>query len=76
MGSIIAYTQSFAKEIHNLSKLSHQNVIRFEGYLLEYDYPSIIMTWAVGGTVIEYIKKFPKCDLAEIVRGQSFSIFK
>lgn len=59
--------QSFAKEMYSLSKIEHKNIIQLEGYVLENGFPTIILEWAEGGTVIEYIKANPDCDLVEIV---------
>lgn len=42
--------------------------------MLEYDRPSIVVAWADGGTVTDYVKKFPDSDLKRIVRGYSFFV--
>lgn len=38
-----------------------------EGYILEDDYPSVVSAWVEEGTVDEYIKNHPECDLENIV---------
>ena len=49
------------------SKLSHENIVVLEGFILEGAYPAIISEWAEGGTVIEYVKSDPNCKLLIIV---------
>ena len=49
------------------SKLSHENIIVLEGFILEDVYPAIISRWAEGGTVTEYVKSNPDCNLLIIV---------
>lgn len=49
------------------AKLDHVNILKLEGYTLDGDYPSLVSVWAENGTVIEYVKRFPNCDLIEVV---------
>ena len=54
--------------MYSLSKLGHENIIELKGFILEDDFSTIVLEWAEGGTVTEYIKRNPGSKLASIVR--------
>ena len=47
--------ESFAKEVVMLSKLDHENIVKFKGYVLE---PAllIVMDFVAGGTLSAFVK--------------------
>ena len=49
------------------AKLLHKNIIALEGYILEDGIPAIVSLWASGGTMVEYVKDHPDCDVPKIV---------
>lgn len=67
--SSISLAQLFAKEMHVWSTLSHPNIVKFVGYLIEGEdrFPSPVSLWAEGGTIIEYIERNPTCDIIHLV---------
>lgn len=69
----ISFQQSFAKELAIWAKLDHINIVKFEGYIVEHGYPSVVSSWANGGTVTEYVRKNSNCDLLLIVSNISIS---
>ncbi|KAH8116148.1 kinase-like protein, partial [Phellopilus nigrolimitatus] len=58
-----------AKEMHLWSKLQHTNVLPLVGYVLEDDYPSLISEWIENGTIVNFVKGNPHCDIDRIVLG-------
>lgn len=67
----------FYKELRNWSKLDHENIVKFEGFIVdELDPPcaTIVSGWADGATVDEYVKQHSDCDLVEIVRAISLQV--
>lgn len=36
---------------------THENIVKFEGFIMDQKLPSIVSRWAVGGTVNEYLSK-------------------
>ena len=60
-------TKVFVKETYIWNKLDHANIIKLYGFIQENGTPSLILEWAPNGTVIEYLKKNPMRDRAELV---------
>ena len=63
--------QAFCKELYIWSSLEHANIVKLHGFMIEDDYPSLILEWVSNGTVIEYVKANSQCDRVKLV---SFSI--
>ena len=59
--------QYFAKELYVASGVDHENVIKLSGYIMEEGHPSLVLPWAGGGTLPDYIKKHPDYPLLPIV---------
>lgn len=49
------------------AKLLHENIIKLEGFILENGFPAVVSMWEMGGTVVEYVKGHPDCDMIRIV---------
>lgn len=65
---IVVHGKAFARELHILAKLNqHPNVVKLHGFILEGAFPSIVLEWAVHGTVIQYIKGNAVLDRIPIV---------
>lgn len=59
--------------MRNWSKLDHENVVKFEGFLFDDQTPphaTIVSDWADGGTADDYVKKHPECNQLKLVRIQ------
>lgn len=63
--------QFLAKEMHIWSNLEHVNILPFQGYLLENDYPSFISEWIENGTAKTYLVQHTEYDIVHLVRRQS-----
>lgn len=48
--------------------MTHENIVKLQGYTIENGYPSIVYGWSEGGTVNDYIKQHPECDRIKLVR--------
>lgn len=44
------------------------NVVKVRGFLMEDGYPAIIMDWAPGGSLYDYMKTFGNYDKLQTVR--------
>ncbi|KAI5119220.1 hypothetical protein M0805_007731 [Coniferiporia weirii] len=61
-----------AKEIYILSKLFHPNIVPLIGFLpREGDYPAIVSEWMDNGSVMQYLRAHPECDLLHLVLGMA-----
>ena len=61
--------QLIAKEIRVWASLSHPNVLKLLGYILEENgFPSLISEWIGEGTVLEYVKNRPETNTVPLVR--------
>lgn len=56
-----------AREMGIWAKLNHVNVLPFLGFILKNDYPSLVSEWIDNGTVLEYLKNNPLCDVINLV---------
>ena len=66
--AFLTIVQAFVKELRNAAKLSHDNIVKIEGfYFIKGKQPVIVSEWADGGTVKKYVKENPKSDLRKIV---------
>ncbi|THH09475.1 hypothetical protein EW145_g1994 [Phellinidium pouzarii] len=58
------------KELYIWSKLDHHNILQLWGFINdENDYPSLISEWMENGSVLQYVKKNPDCDVMRLIIG-------
>lgn len=63
------YRQLIAKEIRVWASLSHPNVLKLLGYILEENgFPSLISEWIGEGTVLEFVRNRPETNIVPLVR--------
>ncbi|KAI5116778.1 hypothetical protein M0805_008733 [Coniferiporia weirii] len=59
-----------AKEIYIWSKLDHPNLLRLLGFIKdEGNLPSLVSEWMNNGSVLEYVKSHPDCDVIHLILG-------
>lgn len=61
-------TQNFAKEIRVWARLFHKNILPLLGYMMEGNYPSLVSTWMINGSLKAYMFKLSTQDLFSMVR--------
>lgn len=54
-----------------MAKLRHDNVVKFEGFIMEYGNLSLVFEWQYKESVRGYIHRYPDCDPLRIVCGTS-----
>ncbi|KAI5116312.1 hypothetical protein M0805_009156 [Coniferiporia weirii] len=63
-------TKDTDKDIYAWSRLVHPNIIQLLGFIRdERSLPSTVSEWMENGTVLQYIKSHPSCDVLHLILG-------
>ncbi|THH06166.1 hypothetical protein EW145_g4266 [Phellinidium pouzarii] len=60
------------KELYIWAKLNHINILPLRGFIIDDNinrFPSLVSDWMEEGSVLDYIKGHPGCDLRPLILG-------
>ncbi|KAI5120170.1 hypothetical protein M0805_008437 [Coniferiporia weirii] len=68
-GTNNAANKILTNEIYIWSKLDHPNILPLQGFIVERGLPLLVSEWMENGSVLDYVKCHPECDVMHLILG-------